>query len=226
MKKNLLIVGSAVFMGTFMSSCSKEDNNTVPAPVDARAFSVTTDGAITTVRNLQGDSIVGMSAIGQPFGSGKFTFFSIERKSLVPNSDSATNRWDIGFRGTSIIINGGTSGPGTGGAFVLNGIFDDVKVVPADSVFRVDAAPGAFAIPAGSNRGWYTYNGLTQLVTPLPGKVLMIRTATGKYAKLEITNYYRGGVTPSATASDDVKLKDQRFFTFRFIYQPNGTKNF
>lgn len=226
MRKYLNGMMSLAVVASLVTACSKDDNNNTPAPVDARAFSIETNGNTTTVRNLQGDTIVGMSAIGQPFGSGRFTFFSLERKALVPNTDSATNRWDIGFRGTSIIINGGTSGPGNGGAFVFNGIFDDVKAVPADSVFRTDAAPAAYAIPFGSNRGWYNYNGLTQLVTPLPGKVLMIRTATGKYAKLEITNYYRGGVTPSATASDDIKLKDQRFFTFRFIYQGNGTKNF
>jgi hypothetical protein len=54
----------------------------------------------------------------------------------------------------------------------------------------------------------------------------MIRTASGKYAKLEILNYYKGGVTPPATASDAIKLSEQRYYTFRYTYQPNGSKNF
>ena len=54
----------------------------------------------------------------------------------------------------------------------------------------------------------------------------MIRTATGKYAKIEILNYYKGGVTLPATASDADKLTKQRYYTFRYAYQPNGTKIF
>jgi hypothetical protein len=66
----------------------------------------------------------------------------------------------------------------------------------------------------------------TSLVTPLAGRVLVIRTASGKYAKLEIINYYKGGVTLPVTASDADKLTKQRYYTFRFIFQSNGTKTF
>jgi hypothetical protein len=145
---------------------------------------------------------------------------------VVPSSDSATNRWDIGFRGTTIITNSGNSGPGQGGAFVFVGLFDDLRSVPVDSVFRVDNAPTAYAIPSGSNRGWYVYNAPVNLVTPIPGRVLVIRTATGKFAKVEILNYYRGGVTPPASASDDEKIRNQRFYTFRFRFQPDGSRDF
>jgi len=217
------MVSIAVILFT---ACSKEDDNNTTPVIDTRAFSVTTNGAIVGVSNLQADTIIGVSPIGQPYGSGRYSFFSLENKIKVANIDSASSKWDIGFRGTSIIINGGTSGPAIGGAFVYNGTFDDLKEIPADSVFRVDAAPGAFAIPTGSNRGWYSYNGLTVLITPLPGKVLVIKTASGKYAKLEILNYYRGGITPSATATDSIKSVDQRFYSFRYTYQPNGTKKF
>jgi hypothetical protein len=54
----------------------------------------------------------------------------------------------------------------------------------------------------------------------------VIRTASGKYAKIEIQNYYKGGVTPDATASDADKLSKQRYYTFRYLLQPNGTKTF
>jgi len=64
------------------------------------------------------------------------------------------------------------------------------------------------------------------LVTAIPGRVLVIRTGSGKFAKVEVLNYYKGGVTPATTDSDDIKLRRQRFFTFRFTYQPNGTKSF
>jgi hypothetical protein len=48
----------------------------------------------------------------------------------------------------------------------------------------------------------------------------------GKYAKLEILNYYRGGITPSANASDALKLSEQRYYSFRYQLQPDGTAKF
>jgi hypothetical protein len=43
---------------------------------------------------------------------------------------------------------------------------------------------------------------------------------------MEITSYYKGGVTLPASASDMEKLTKQRYYSFRFAYQPNGTKTF
>lgn len=207
-----------------ITACSKS-NNTVTTPVNENAFQIITSGSIVTVKNLDADTIIGISTIGQPFGSGKFAFFSIENKTRVANTDSASAKWDIAFRGTTILTNAGISGSANGGAFVWNGVFDDLKVIPADSTFKTDAATG-YAIPTGSNKGWYNYNGINQLITPLPGKVLVIKTASGKYAKVEILNYYRGGITPSSTASDSLKIAEQRYFTLRYVYQSNGTKTF
>jgi heme-binding HmuY-like protein len=194
-------------------SCKKE--NDVPVVLQA-----------TTVNNLASDTILGLNQQGQPYGSGKYTLFSFETNSVISNADSATTKWDIGFRGTTIITNGGNSGPGGSGAFIYIGTFDNLKEIPSDSTFKIDNAPASYAIPIGSNKGWYVYNPQTNLVTPIPGRVLVIRTAGGKYAKMEILNYYKGGVTPEASASDDDKLKKQRFYTFRYIFQRDGSKKF
>jgi hypothetical protein len=226
MKKVQYAIGVAA-LAVVLAACSKS-NDTAVTPIDKTndgSFKVFTENNITTVQNLVADTIIGIAPSGQPFGTGKFTFFSIENKVVVPNSDSATAKWDVAFRGTSILINSGTSGPGNGGAFVQLGSFDDLKTISADSVFRVDANP-VFAIRSGSNNSWYNYNAPVNLVTALPGRVLVIRTASGKYAKMEITNYYKGGTTPASTATDDDKLKKQRFFNFRFQFQPNGSKQF
>lgn len=181
---------------------------------------------VKTVNNLQADTIIGVSPQGQPYGSGKFTLYSLENNKVIPNSDSATANWDLGFRGTTIITNSGTGGPGNGGAFVYIGTFNELTQIPSDSIFRTDNAPSSYAITLGSGRGWYNYNGATQLVTPIPGRILVVRTANGKYAKVEILNYYKGGITPDATASDSEKLTKQRYFTFRYLYQVDGTKKF
>jgi hypothetical protein len=219
MKKSFIPMTVVITMtgAIFLSSCKKDNNE--PVVLQAKQVS-----------NLQADTIIGVytsgPAAGQPYGAGKFTFYSLETNAVIANSDSATNKWDVGFRGTTIITNGGNSGPGGGGAFVYVGTFDQLKSIPADSVFRVDNAPSAYAIKTGSGNGWYSYNGAVNLVTPIPGRILVIRTASGKYAKVEIQNYYKGGITPDASASDADKLSKQRYYTFRYIFQPDGTKNF
>ena len=140
----VLLLGTA----TFAVSC--KDNTPTP-PVGLQAV---------TVQNLAADTIIGITpgvppAGGIPYGAGKFTFYSLETNSIIPSTDSASTRWDLGFRGTTIITNSGSSGPGQGGGFVWTGLFADLKSIPTDSTFRVDAAPN-YAIPVGSGRAWYT----------------------------------------------------------------------
>lgn len=208
------IIGVMFLAMVMMQACEKNEATvTQPTLVEK------------TVSNIPADTIVGL-VNGQPVGAGKFSFFSLENNTLVPSSDSNSLKWDIAMRGTTIITNGGNSGPGLGGAFVYVGTFDELKTIPADSVFRKDNAPVSYAIPLGSNKGWYVYNPINTLITPVPGRVLVIKTASGKYAKVEILNYYKGGVTPDANASDSDKLTKQRYYTFRFAYQANGTSSF
>ena len=213
MKTNL--IGLTVISATlFLTSCDKDE---VSAPVTVQT---------KTVSDLPADIIIGKDLNGQPYGSGKYTLYSLENNSTIANTDSATSKWDIGLRGTTIITNSGNSGPGVGGAFVYIGTFGDLAQIPADSTFRTDNAPTAYAIKTGSGNGWYSYNGATQIITPIPGRILVIRTASGKYAKIEIQNYYKGGVTPDATASDNDKLMKQRYYTFRYTYQADGSTKF
>jgi len=224
MKKTASKFVLAVLAVASFTAC-KKNSETVIDTANNGSFRVFTQGNVTTVQNLQGDTIIGLSSLGQPFGSGKYTFFSLVNGTLVSNSDSATTKWDIGIRGTTILTNAGTSGPGAGGAFVQVGLFSDLTTISNDSTFRTDNVP-TYAITTGSNKGWYVYDGATNLVNPIPGRVLVIRTANGKYAKMEINSYYRGGVTPPATATDAIKTSEQRYFTFRYTYQADGTKKF
>lgn len=210
---SLMMTAAALAGSISMVSCKKESNGS--SSVQA-----------LTVKDLAADTIIGLTTQGQPYGAGKFTFYSLEKNTVIDNADSATTKWDVGFRGTTIITNGGTSGPGVGAAFVFSGTFSDLAKISMDSVFRTDGGPGAYAIPTGSGNGWYSYDYATQLITPIPGRILVIRTADGKYAKVEIQNYYKGGITPDASASDEDKMKKQRYYTFRFAYQANGSGEF
>jgi hypothetical protein len=214
MKKTIQSIVLLGILSASIVACTKSDNTTV-LPVTA-----------VTVKDIPADTVVGLSAQGIPITNGKYTFYSLEKNAVVPNSDSASAKWDIAFMATKIITNGGTSGSGLGGAFIYTGLFDALTTVPTDSVFKTDNAPSSYAITYGSGKGWYNYDGLTNIITPLAGRILVIRTASGKYAKMEITSYYKGGITLPATASDADKLTKQRYYTFRYAYQPNGTKTF
>ena len=210
------IIGIMLAAVVIFQSCAKDET---PVPPQVTLVQ-------KVVKDVPADTIIGLSPNGQPFGANKFTFYSFETNSIVPNSDSNSTKWDIGFKDSKIITNGGKSGPGNGGAFIYFGTFDELAVVPTDSIFKLDDVLPNYAITWGNNRGWYVYNQPVNLLTPLPGRILVIRTATGKYAKVEILNYYKGGTTPAATDPEPVKISTQRYYTFKFAYQADGTKRF
>jgi hypothetical protein len=215
MKKNLTKIAMGLGLCIALVACSK-DKETIIVPVSA-----------ITVKDLPADTVTGLGLDGRPQSANTTTYFSLVDNKIIPSTDAASTKWDIAFSSTKILINGGTSGPGLGGAFVYVGLFDALKTIPADSNFAVDNAnTSQFAIPLGSGRAWYIYDGLTTLVSPIAGRVLVIRTANGKFAKIEILNYYKGGVTLPANASVNDKLFKQRYYTFRYVYQPNGSKTF
>ena len=215
MKMNLQKIAIGLGLSIALVACTK-DEETIVVPVSA-----------ITVKDLAADTVTGLGLDGRPQSAGTTTYYSLVDNKVVASTDAASTKWDIAFSSTKILINGGTSGPGIGGAFVYVGLFDALKSIPADSNFATDNSNAAsFAIPLGSGKAWYTYDGLTTLVSPIAGRVLVIRTATGKFAKIEIISYYKGGVTLPASASVNDKLFKQRYYTFRYAYQPNGSKTF
>lgn len=144
-----------------------------------------------------------------------YTFYSLANNVTVPYTDSASTKWDVAFRGTTVLINAGTSGPGQGGAQVVTGLFEEKTTAPTAD-YRLDTATEK-AIKTGSGNGWYSYDATTHIITPIAGKVLMIRTATGKYARLEVTSYYE-----NAPASPTLTDKGG-YYSFRYVYQPDGS---
>jgi hypothetical protein len=183
----------------------------------------------TTFSNLPADPGTGFNPnTGQPTGlTRKFTLFSFKTGDIVANTDSATSKWDLGFNGTTIIVNSNTSGPGTSQAQIVNAIFDELTTAP-ETGYRADndpapiaPAPNAnLAIPTGSGQGWYTYDGAAMVNRPTAGKVIVVKTSDGRYAKMEIISYYKdapANPTFNSTA---------RYYTFRFVYQPNNTRSF
>ena len=201
------LLGLAALLLGF-SACQKEEKTPEPEPLE-----------VQRVNDLPADPTSFDPATGRPTGgTGLFTLYSLRENRIVPNADSATGQWDIGFRGTTIIVNGGAIRSGQGGAYVHTGTFEELNNVPEDAPFRQDNSTSDLAIPSRSGEGWYNYNAQANLITPIPGRVIVLRTANGQFAKIEILSYYQGAPA-NPTASDA-----SRHYTFRFVYQPEGRR--
>ena len=206
MKTNFLKL-TLLALVLFTASCSNDDDKT-PEAVTA------------TATNIPAPQTGGQ---GQPVAeSGAFTKFSFSENKVV-----TTDKWDIAFRGTKILVNGGakigiTDEPektGQAAVSVVLGTFASVTAIPDATTFKQDAA-AVYAFPAVSGQGWYNYNDATRIITPIAGKVYVIKTHDGKYAKVEFLNYYKDApAIPSATS-------EGRFYTFNFVYQANSTTTF
>ncbi|WP_299891445.1 HmuY family protein [uncultured Lacinutrix sp.] len=150
---------------------------------------------------------------GQPVG-GAFTKFDF----TTGTQTTSDTDWDIAFRGTTIAINGGEATGtldepirnGEAAATIVSGTF--ASVTSADGLTFAQDGDTAFAIPTGSDNGWYNYNFMTNIVSPIPGKVLVVKTRNGKYAKIEILSYYQNQDT----------AQDGRYYTFNYAYNPNA----
>ena len=183
-----------------------------------------TDLTVTTAEDVPADPVTRVVG-GRPMGSGQFTFYNLRDGEVVLSSsatdraDSNSTAWDLALQGTTIRVNGGTSGPGDGAAYVAEAAFEEITSADA-ARFQTDAS-GGLAIPGGSGNGWYTYNANGEnYVRPIPGRTLVIRTADGSgTAKIRILSYYRGN--PDLPADRDAH--PSRYYTFDYVYQPDGS---
>lgn len=204
MKPLVLAIAIIIFWG----ACN-DDNNTTPNPA-ATTSSV-------SISNLPADPPTGYDPTnGKPIGEkNQFTYFRFADSTILTQADSASSKWDIAFKGATIILNSGSSGPGTASGFVMNGVFSDLAEVPADSTFRKDQAP-TYAI---SN--WTSYEPVSKVLSPTPGKIFVIKTNDNKYVKMEVLCYYK-----DCPAQVNAFVHAARYYTFRYTLQKDGSKKF
>ena len=164
------------------------------------------------VEDLPADPVTS-SGGGRPSGTGKYTFYSLRDSSTVlsydksSRADSASTQWGIAFQSTNVILNGGDNGPGDGAAYLAEKPFEEVAEVDTDRFAKHSAGD------------WYNYNRETHVVTPKPGRTLVVRTANGNaYAKIRFVSYYEGA--PDDPAESDAA---SRYYTFEYVIQTNGT---
>lgn len=209
----------------FLASCDSAEPVPDPIPLETQL-----------VTDLPADPVVAPPGGGRPRSTGRFTLFSLSENRIVLSSfetdaatrarDSVSSAWDIGFSATTIIFNGGISGPGRARAQLLMEAFANVLEAPAGGYLadgeNTCPAPGRpLAICTGSGNGWFNYDPQTRIITPIPGRTIVLRTAAAEhYAKIRILSYYRGNpVVPDASTP-------ARHYTFEYIYQPDGSRNF
>jgi hypothetical protein len=132
-------------------------------------------------------------------------YFSFRRGAVV--AEPGPNDWDLAFRRFHIIANGGPGFTGAGGILDLGPVgFDGVRTVPpagyAANALGPDPTNAAIA-------RWYTYGFFSHLLMPKP-HVWAVRTADGRFAKIEIVSYYCPGMLAGC-------------LTFRYVYQGDGS---
>ena len=152
-------------------------------------------------------------------------YFSFEKGDTVAVSDPATSlNWDIAFKREQIKTNGGKNGSGQAAVFnsKLNGQagFDALKLVPDTSVFVQDDSTLTSDNKGGTNLqvlnsvlnlwtyAWYNYS---QSKLSSKNDIYIVKTASGKFAKLWIQSYYKN-VTSG-------------YYTIKYGYQKDGSRN-
>jgi hypothetical protein len=210
LRRPLVLLAALLSAGLVLSACDSTGVN--PSEDDG-------DLPLTRVEDLPADPPPA-NYQGRPPQTGRHTFFSLRDSSIVlrydnteSRSDSASTDWDLAFQSTNILVNGGTSGPGQGAAYVAEAAFQNVDEVDTDRLASDDASEGSFAIPQGSD-GWYSYNANgNNVVRPVAGRTIVVRAASGDaYAKIRILSYYEGN--PSDPADSDAA---PRYYTFEYV---------
>ncbi|GAA0525895.1 HmuY family protein [Chitinophaga japonensis] len=189
------------------------------------------DGVSTVIYDLPGDTgttVGGDSA--RPFRDFYFNFS--ERRKITDTAVKQTLDWDIAFTdiyNSMIAVNSGANkkSPGYGGAGKGAIVYYDkpyasITEAPSDEYFAANdlGRIGWDGYPTPADKGWYFYTLTTHIAVPLQNRTFVLRTASGKYAKLEIINIYKGN-PPAVTDM----MWPVPYFTFRYYVQENGSRN-
>lgn len=152
-----------------------------------------------------------------------WAYINLTEGEMVDIADAASSlAWDLGFKRTEVIANGGVSGPGKTGALVVKDIsFEDVLEAPEDNYVSDTDQIATFK----RGDGWYTYTGPpNHWVLPNP-KVYVLRIARDpkvqpaspyNYAKVRFIGYYENNETKEGSGH----------ITIEYVLQDDGTPFF
>ena len=200
MKTNIATWAATAALISLLSACGSGGGSSNGTETPAEGDNGMQDGNSTVVTVLIDASI-----------SSEYAYFSLESGSVVtPEHPEDSAAWDMGFRRTAFILNGGASGTkGTLMAYTGNNSeFYDAAGNPIVSVFNAataeseledltaaDAESNATAwsgdtfspaiVGDGSEAGWWLYNSATHQVSGNDDNYFLVRSGeqdNGKYA--------------------------------------------
>ena len=142
----------------------------------------------------------------------EYVYFNLQSGKVIKIHDPSSLKWDLAFRRSKIITNGGASSKlGKAGLIDLGSVeFDKVTEVPKDNYVldvstRTDTENPAILKP-------YNYNYLTHKLKA-KGNVYAAKTADNKFAKFQLLDFYCDN-------------KEVGCIKIRFVYQGNGSNSF
>lgn len=148
----------------------------------------------------------------------RWSHFSFENRGAVTldRDPKESTAWDLAFDQWLVATNSGTSGSGGGGALLSEVGFDEAVTAPTtgydvDTVQTIGAEQRLESVNPVT-AGWFEYDSTTQKIRSI-GATYWIRTATGRYAKLRLLDYYH----PDGTGG---------FYRLQWAYRPDGGTEF
>lgn len=210
MKRNIITsawIAACAGMILSTASCSKKDtpepNNTTQTPSGIE---------VKTITSLEANEKV---------------YLNLTTGQQVNATALTSTNWDVSFyaKDKNIIVgvNSGDEGGGTAGAQLVTTGFEDLKEAPESGYLAGREATGDYL-------KWSSYTGTNapkHAVLPKPGLTIVIKTADGKYSKLQMVSLYQGN--PNTNSAEFAELTTRPafgYFTFRYATQTNGNRSF
>lgn len=151
--------------------------------------------------------------------SSLWTRYNFSKKSIV---DKNSENWDLAFKGTMIIVNGGSSDKDNISRTkkvrlaLVEKEFSKVTDIPPASEFYRDGEYNMYALPLESGDGWYRdSDSFLFAIHPIENRTLIIKTHDNKYVKMKIESYYKDEVQPTFI---NIFTRKSGFYTFKFQF--------
>lgn len=204
--KNIIHRAFFLLLGSTLIFTACEDSGTSgPAAVDAE---IATD-IPANVNTIFSPAIPESDVEGNTEANPGYTFYDLDNGRTVEDSLSA--EWDIAYGGTTMLANSGNGG--------------GIQVLDAEYSTVMEAPTSGYNAEVGGSGSWYTYtgeapNGPKHAVIADTNKTVVVLTADGRYAKIQILSYYQGNPDTSTPQFADFRTRPaDKYFTFNYTVQ-------
>ena len=140
-----------------------------------------------------------------------WVYFDFSRGEVVNIHDKSSIEWDLAFRRSKVISNGGATNKfGKAGLINLGSLdFDQVTEVPLDNYVQDKATRTETENPILLK--WYRYNYLTHKLSA-KSNTYAVRTANSKFVKVKFLDFYCAN-------------KETGCIKMQYVYQDNGSNH-